>query len=160
MFVLWPYSSLISCIFPFTSCWHSFKFVLRLSALVELQIQPLKGIFLPGHRYFPVQYQFPRTRQPLYFTLQTNYLVWDPHVILFLVSFLSLSLPSPHLPQHNSSLSHTDAPRHLLSSSSAASSSLLRRRPRSGDHAHAVGLLPRPSPRPWMSIMVGPRQCF
>jgi hypothetical protein len=75
---------------------------IRLSALVELQIQPLKGIFLSGHRYFPVQYRFPRTRQPLYFTLQTNYLVWDPHVILFLLSFLSLSLPSPHLPQRRS----------------------------------------------------------
>jgi hypothetical protein len=75
---------------------------IRLSALVELQIQPLKGIFLSGHRYFPVQYRFPRTRQPLYFTLQTNYLVWDPHVILFLLSFLSLSLPSTHLPQRRS----------------------------------------------------------
>jgi hypothetical protein len=50
----------------------------RLSALVNLQIQPPKGIFLPGHHNFPVQFQFHRTRQPLCLELHTNYCLWGP----------------------------------------------------------------------------------
>jgi hypothetical protein len=103
----------------------------RLCALVKLQIQPLKRIFMSNHRYFLVQYQFSRTRQTLYSILHIDYLMWDPHVIFSLLCFLSLSLPGPHLPQRHSSLSSTDAPRCLLSSSSSASSFPLRHQPRS-----------------------------
>jgi hypothetical protein len=46
---------------------------LRLVALVILQIHPLKGNILPSQRYSPVQYQFSRTRHPLYHILHTNY---------------------------------------------------------------------------------------
>jgi hypothetical protein len=45
---------------------------LRLSALVNLQIQPLKRIFLSGHQKFPVQFQLFCTRRPLYLKLHTN----------------------------------------------------------------------------------------
>jgi hypothetical protein len=57
---------------------------LRVSALVNLQIQSLKGIFLPCHRTFPVQFQFSRTRHPLYLKLQTNYPRWGPLVRYFI----------------------------------------------------------------------------
>jgi hypothetical protein len=45
----------------------------RPSALVNLRIQSLKGIFLSSYHTFSVQYQFSRTRQPLYLKLYTNY---------------------------------------------------------------------------------------
>jgi hypothetical protein len=66
----------------------------RLSALVDLQNQPLKGIFLSGHQQFPVQYHFSRTHQPLYLKLHTNYRLRGPLVSLFL-SPDSLSLHPP-----------------------------------------------------------------
>jgi hypothetical protein len=62
------------CLHPLTS--HT----VRLSALVNLYIQPLKGVFLPRHQTFTVQYQFFHTRQPLYPKLHTNYQLLGPHV--------------------------------------------------------------------------------
>jgi hypothetical protein len=41
------------------------RYSVRLSALVDLQTHPLKGIFPPSHPKFPVQFQFFCTRQPL-----------------------------------------------------------------------------------------------
>jgi hypothetical protein len=55
--------------------------MLRLSALVVVQI-PLKGMLLPRHPEFAVQYQFSRTRHPLYFIPYTNQLLWVPLVFL------------------------------------------------------------------------------
>jgi hypothetical protein len=82
-------------------------YVTGLSALVNLQNQPLKGIFLTGHQQFPVQYQFSRTRQPLYLKLHTNYRLRAPLVGLFLspcrplspsTSFLANQLALPPCP--------------------------------------------------------------
>jgi hypothetical protein len=58
---------------------------LRLFVLVNLQIQPLKGIFPPGHQEFSVQFQFFCTRRPLYLILHTNYPGLGPthHTLLF-----------------------------------------------------------------------------
>jgi hypothetical protein len=63
---------------------------LRLSALVILQINPLKGIFLPHHPVFTVRYQSFRTRHPLNLVLHSNYPLRGPFVIVF------LSLLPPH----------------------------------------------------------------
>jgi hypothetical protein len=65
---------------------------LRLSALVILQIHTLKGIFLPHHPEFAVQYQFSRTRHPLYFIPYTNQLLRVPLI------FFITQPPSP--PMH------------------------------------------------------------
>jgi hypothetical protein len=46
---------------------------LRLSALIDLQTQPLEGIFPPSHLKLSVQFQFLRTRQPLCLKLHINY---------------------------------------------------------------------------------------
>jgi hypothetical protein len=74
--------------------WWPFFNTVRLSALVELQIQPLNGIFLPGHRHFAVQYKFSRTSQPLYSRLHTNQPPVGPicQPLLFSPSFPGLSL--------------------------------------------------------------------
>jgi hypothetical protein len=65
--------------------------VLRLSALVILQIHPLNRIFLLHHSDFTIPYQIFRTRHPLNLVLHTNYPMRGPLVILF----LSPSLPTP-----------------------------------------------------------------
>jgi hypothetical protein len=89
------------CLHPLTS--HT----VRLSALVNLYIQPLKGVFLPRHQTFTVQYQFFHTRQPLYPKLHTNYQLLGPHVThthtLFPLLFfhLCLSSLSASLPLHS-----------------------------------------------------------
>jgi hypothetical protein len=66
------------------SCLMTVTAPLRLSALVNLQIQPIKGIFLPCHRTFLVQFKFSRTRHPLYLKLQTNYPMWGPLIRFFI----------------------------------------------------------------------------
>jgi hypothetical protein len=74
---------------------------LRLSALVNLQTHPRKGIFSPSHLSFPVQFQIFCTRQPLCLKLQTNYQMRAPRVILFSspslhsLSLLPNSPPTP-----------------------------------------------------------------
>jgi hypothetical protein len=68
-----------------------YQSVLRLSALVVLQIHPIKGIFLHRHPDFTVKYQFSRTRHPLYLILHTSHQPRDPHVI-----HLHFYLPPPH----------------------------------------------------------------
>jgi hypothetical protein len=45
---------------------------LRLVALVVLHLHTLKENILPGHRDFPVQHEFARTRHPLYLIIHTN----------------------------------------------------------------------------------------
>jgi hypothetical protein len=72
---------------------------MSLSALVDLQTQPLKRIFPLSHPKLSVQFQFLRTCQPLYLKLHINYQMW-PHAYSFFFSPLSTlsSSPSPHLP--------------------------------------------------------------
>jgi hypothetical protein len=72
--------------------------LLRLSALVDLQTQPLKGIFPPSHPKLSVQFQFLRTRQPLCLKLHINYQMRAPRVILFFFSPLSTLSSSPQSP--------------------------------------------------------------
>jgi hypothetical protein len=67
---------------------------MRLSALVDLQTQPLKRIFPPSHPKLSVQFQFLRTRQPLYLKLHINYQMW-PHAYSFFSPPSPLSPPPP-----------------------------------------------------------------
>jgi hypothetical protein len=46
--------------------------VVRLVALVVLNLHTLKANILSSHQDFPVQYEFSRTRHPLYIILHTN----------------------------------------------------------------------------------------
>jgi hypothetical protein len=73
---------------------------LRLSALVDLQTQPLEGIFPPSHLKLSVQFQFLRTRQPLCLKLHINYQS-RAHASYSFSSPLSTlsSSPNPHLPR-------------------------------------------------------------
>jgi hypothetical protein len=72
---------------------------MRLSALVDLQTQPLKRIFPPSHPKLSVQFQFLRTRQPLYLKLHINYQMWPHAYSFFLPPLHSLLLPqSPPTP--------------------------------------------------------------
>jgi hypothetical protein len=69
---------------------------MRLVALVILQSHPLKANIPSSQRDSPVQYQFLRTRHPLYLLLHTNQQLRAPRVILF-SSLPSHSLPLPNL---------------------------------------------------------------
>jgi hypothetical protein len=75
------------------------KYLVRLSAPVVLQIHPLKGIFLLSHQQFTAQYQFSRTRRPLYLVLHFNHQPRAPHVTdcPFTYSHPTLSYPSTFL---------------------------------------------------------------
>jgi hypothetical protein len=75
--------------------------LLRLSALVNLQTQPLKGIFPPSHQNFTVQFPFFCTHQPLCLKLHINYQAASPtcHPLLLPPpSFPHLPPPSPIFP--------------------------------------------------------------
>jgi hypothetical protein len=120
------------------------ELAIRLSALVNLQIQPLNGIFLPGHHNFPVQCQFPRTRQPLYLKLQTNQQMWSPRVILIPSPAAPSTLPAPRLANSaRSPGSPASAPRPPRRAAGARGGG----RPRRSAPLRAPGELPAPSPR-------------
>ncbi|CAN6288600.1 unnamed protein product [Urochloa humidicola] len=71
--------------------------IVRLSTLVVLYLQPLNGIFLPGHRVSLLYIHFSRTRRPLYSTSIPTNITRGPRSRFFLIpptgSLLSLSLP-------------------------------------------------------------------
>jgi hypothetical protein len=126
-----------------TAAVYTVVHALRLSALVNLQTQPLNGIFLSGHHNFPIQCQFPRTRQPLYLKLQTNQQMWSPHIILIPPTAPS-TLPAPHLANSaRSPGSPASAPRPPRRATGARGGGRARR----STPVRAPAELPAPSPR-------------
>jgi hypothetical protein len=99
---------------------------IRLSALVNLQIQPLKGIFLPGHHNFPVSFSFsapvmlyisnskPTTR----YGAHSSYFLYPPSgPPPFPFPLFLFSLPLSPFLGHSAC---SPSPRHLLSSTPTA----------------------------------------
>jgi hypothetical protein len=145
---------------------------LRLSALVNLQTQPLKGIFPPSHQNFTVRFSFFYTRQPLCLKLHTNYQAAGPtcHPLLLPLSpfptyptflFHSLRPPLPSFPTQAAGLQAAGLlplpSRRLLCTGAEAAAALLPlsaerqgRRRRGGGAGDSRRPSLQSSPPPWI----------